>query len=125
MPSRPRLIFMGTPSFAVPSLLACADVGEVVMVVTQPDKPRGRGNEVTASPVKVAALERGLPVLQPPKLKGTSFGQELKALAAEVCVVTAYGKILPPDVLQAPARGCLNVHASLLPRFRGAAPIQW
>jgi methionyl-tRNA formyltransferase len=121
----PRLIFMGTPHFAVASLRACLELGEVVAVVTQPDKPRGRGQEVSFSPVKELAVEKGIPVLQPPKIRGTDFAQQIKALDAEVAVVTAYGKILPTDVLQAPRLGCVNVHASLLPRFRGAAPIQW
>jgi methionyl-tRNA formyltransferase len=116
---------MGTPEFAVSSLEACLELGEVVAVVTQPDKPRGRGQEVSHSPVKARALERGLPVLQPPKIRGTDFAQQLQALNADVAVVTAYGKILPKDVLETPRHGCVNVHASLLPRFRGAAPIQW
>ena len=120
-----RIVFMGTPAFAVKSLEACLSLGEVVAVVTQPDKPRGRGQEVSFSPVKELALERGLPVLQPLKIRGTNFAEELRALNADVAVVTAYGKILPQDVLDAPRRGCVNVHASLLPRFRGAAPIQW
>ncbi len=120
-----RLIFMGTPQFAVASLRTCLELGEVVAVVTQPDKPRGRGQEVTFSPVKQLAVDRGLLVLQPAKIRGTDFAQQLKALAAEVAVVTAYGKILPTDALEAPRLGCVNVHASLLPRFRGAAPIQW
>ena len=94
-------------------------------VVTQPDKPSGRGQKTSESPVKVLAREKGIAVLQPQKLKGTDFAQALQALNADVAVVTAYGKILPPDVLSAPKHGCLNVHASLLPRFRGAAPIQW
>lgn len=121
----PRIVFMGTPPFAVRSLEACLGLGEVVAVVTQPDKPRGRGQEVQVSAVKAFALERGLPVLQPLKVRGTTFADELRALNADVAVVTAYGKILPKDVLDAPAHGCVNVHASLLPRFRGAAPIQW
>jgi len=116
---------MGTPEFSVPSLEACLDVGEVVAVVTQQDKPKGRGQEVGVSPVKAAAQQRGLPVLQPAKIRGTAFHEELRALRPDVGVVTAYGKILPQDVLDAPAQGCVNVHASLLPRFRGAAPIQW
>lgn len=116
---------MGTPVFAVKSLEACLSLGEVVAVVTQPDKPRGRGHEVSFSPVKELAVARGIPVLQPLKIKGTNFADELRALNADVAVVTAYGKILPQDVLDAPRRGCVNVHASLLPRFRGAAPIQW
>ena len=120
-----KIIFMGTPVFAVKSLEACLALGEVVAVVTQPDKPRGRGQEVSFSPVKELALARGIPVLQPLKIRGTNFADELRALNADVAVVTAYGKILPQDVLDAPRRGCVNVHASLLPRFRGAAPIQW
>lgn len=122
---KPRIVFMGTPELAVASLRACAEVGDVVAVVTQPDKPKGRGQEQAVSPVKAWALERGLNVLQPPKLKGADFDQTLRALSPDVTVVTAYGKILPKAVLDAPARGSLNVHASLLPRWRGAAPIQW
>lgn len=121
----PRIIFMGTPQFAVRSLEACLALGDVVAVVTQPDKPKGRGQELSQSPVKVLALARGLPVLQPPKVKGTDFAATLAAYDADVAVVTAYGKILPQDVLDTPKHGCVNVHASLLPRFRGAAPIQW
>ncbi len=121
----PRIVFMGTPPFAVKSLEACLGLGEVVAVVTQPDKPRGRGQEVSFSAVKTFALQKGLPVLQPLKLRGTDFASQLAALSADVAVVTAYGKILPKDVLEAPKHGCVNVHASLLPRFRGAAPIQW
>lgn len=120
-----RIVFMGTPQFAVKSLEACLRIGEVVAVVTQPDKPRGRGQEVSFSPVKELAVAKGLRVEQPQKLRGTDFASLLKSLNADVAVVTAYGKILPQDVLDAPRRGCVNVHASLLPRFRGAAPIQW
>jgi methionyl-tRNA formyltransferase len=120
-----RIVFMGTPAFAVPSLEACLAVATVVAVVTQPDRPRDRGQEIQPSPVKLAALEAGVPVLQPARLKGTDFATTLAELQPTVAVVTAYGRILPPDVLAAPARGCLNVHASLLPRWRGAAPIQW
>lgn len=120
-----RIVFMGTPQFAVASLRACFDVGEVVAVVTQPDKPKGRGQELAAPPVKLLAQERGVEVLQPPKLRGMNFGEELRRREIDVCVVTAYGKILPKDVLDAPKHGCVNVHASLLPRWRGAAPIQW
>lgn len=122
---RPRIVFMGTPVLAVPSLEACRAVGEVVAVVTQPDRPRDRGHTVQASAVKLAAEAAGLLVLQPARLKGTDFAQKLSALRPEVAVVTAYGRILPLDVLAAPVQGCLNVHASLLPRWRGAAPIQW
>jgi methionyl-tRNA formyltransferase len=121
----PRIVFMGTPQFAVKSLQACLELGEVVAVVTQPDKPRGRGQEVSFSPVKQLAVEKGLTVLQPVKIRGTTFASELAALKPDVAVVTAYGKILPKDVLETPVHGCVNVHASLLPRFRGAAPIQW
>lgn len=120
-----RIVFMGTPQFAVASLEACFALGEVVAVVTQPDKPRGRGQELTAPPVKDVAMRHGVPVLQPQKLRGTNFWEILAALRPDVAVVTAYGKILPREVLAVPARGCVNVHASLLPRFRGAAPIQW
>ncbi|CAM4060872.1 methionyl-tRNA formyltransferase [Corallococcus sp. ZKHCc1 1396] len=123
--SRPRIVFMGTPEFAVASLEACFDVGDVVAVVTQPDKPKGRSGAPTAPPVKERALERGLPVLQPQKLRTPPFAEELRQYAPDVCVVTAYGKILPKDLLALPVKGCVNVHASLLPRFRGAAPIQW
>lgn len=123
--SRPRIVFMGTPDFAVSSLAACFDIGEVVAVVTQPDKPKGRGQALAISPVKALALERGVPVLQPVKLRTPPFSEELRQYAPDVCVVTAYGRILPKDVLELPRKGCVNVHASLLPRFRGAAPIQW
>ncbi len=121
----PRIVFMGTPPFAVKSLEACLGLGEVIAVVTQPDKPKGRGQEMAFSAVKTFALEKNLPVLQPVKIRGTDFAEQLRALNADVAVVTAYGKILPKDVLEAPKHGCVNVHASLLPRFRGAAPIQW
>ena len=122
---RMRIVFMGTPEFAVRSLEACLSLGEVVAVVTQPDKPRGRGHEVSFSPVKAMALQKGLTVLQPLKIRGTSFHEELRALRPDVSVVTAYGKILPAEVLEVPTHGSVNVHGSLLPRFRGAAPIQW
>ncbi|HEY1908943.1 MAG TPA: methionyl-tRNA formyltransferase [Myxococcaceae bacterium] len=120
-----RVAFFGTPAFAVPTLRACQSVGTLVAVVTQPDRPRGRGQHVTPSPVKEEAERAGLAVLQPPKLKGTDFGERLRALRLDVAVVAAYGRILPIDVLSAPRLGCVNVHASLLPRWRGAAPIQW
>ncbi|NVI98397.1 methionyl-tRNA formyltransferase [Myxococcus sp. AM009] len=123
--SRPRIVFMGTPEFAVSSLAACFELGDVVAVVTQPDKPKGRGNTVTAPPVKELALSRGVPVLQPAKLRTPPFAEALRQYAPDVCVVTAYGRILPKDLLALPTHGCVNVHGSLLPRFRGAAPIQW
>lgn len=116
---------MGTPALAARMLEACLSVGEVVAVVTQPDKPSGRGQKTGISEVKALALARGLPVLQPSRLRNTPFAQELAALRPDVVVVAAYGKILPQDVLDVPPKGCVNVHASLLPRFRGAAPIQW
>src|SRR5688572_27062116 len=109
---RPRIVFMGTPQFAVPSLRACLEVGEVVAVVTQPDKPKGRGQELAAPPVKLEAEGKGIPVLQPPKLRTPPFSEELRKLAPEVVVVTAYGKILPADLLAVPPKGCVNVHGS-------------
>ena len=121
----PRIVFMGTPDFAVASLTACFRLGEVVKVVTQPDRPKGRGQQRVAPPVKLAAQAHGVEVWQPERIKGTDFDVKLRELNADVAVVTAYGRILPKAVLEAPKHGCLNVHASLLPRFRGAAPIQW
>src|SRR5688572_4290632 len=115
---RMRIVFMGTPDFAVSALDACLELGDVVGVVTQPDKPRGRGQEVSVSPVKARALEKGIPVLQPQKIKTPPFAPELEKLEPDVAVVAAYGKILPRDVLDAPRHGCVNVHGSLLPRFR-------
>ena len=123
--SSPRIIFMGTPEFAVESLRACLDVGDVVAVVTRPDKPRGRGQLSAASPVKRAATQLGIRVLQPIKLREAGFLDAVRELSPDVAVVAAYGKILPRELLEVPAHGCINVHASLLPRFRGAAPIQW
>src|SRR5262245_4200812 len=120
-----RIVFMGTPRFALEPLRACLEVGEVIAAVTQPDRPKGRGQRVAASPVARLAQERGIPVLQPAKIREPGFLEELRRIAPDVCVVAAYGKILPPELLQLPPHGCLNVHASLLPRFRGAAPIQW
>ena len=122
---RPRIVFMGTPAFALPSLETCLALGAVVAVVTQPDRPRGRGQDVQASPVKDRAAAAGVPVLQPARLKGTDFARTLAELRPAAAVVAAYGRILPPDVLAVPEKGCLNVHASLLPRWRGAAPIAW
>jgi methionyl-tRNA formyltransferase len=115
---------MGTPGFAVPTLEGLATQGyHVVGVVTQPDKPAGRGQQVAISPVKSAALARGLPVWQPKGFRRPEAAEHLRALAPEVIVVAAYGHLLPPAVLAIPPLGCLNVHASLLPRYRGAAPI--
>ena len=120
-----RILFMGTPDFALFSLRALVENGaEVVGAVTQPDKPKGRGYELQPPPVKVYALEKGIPVFQPTTLKNGAFDAELAALAPDVIVVVAYGKILPPSVLSAPRLGCVNVHGSLLPQYRGAAPMQ-
>jgi methionyl-tRNA formyltransferase len=117
---------MGTPQFALPSLEAVLAAGEeVAAVVTQPDRPRGRGQVVTASPVKELALAWNLPVLQPQRLQDPELISRLKALAPELIIVVAYGRILPPEILALPAVGVLNVHASLMPRYRGAAPINW
>ncbi len=118
-----RLVFMGTPDFAVPVLKALIGRYEIVGVVTQPDRRAKRGRKVEASPVKVVALAHDLPVLQPPRLRQPDAVAELRALMPDVIVVAAYGQILPADVLAIPPRGCLNVHASLLPRYRGAAPV--
>ncbi len=120
-----RLIFAGTPPFAAAALDALADAGhDIVRVLTQPDRPAGRGMKLAHSAVKQAALARGLPVVQPASLKTPEVQAELAALAPEVMVVAAYGLILPQAVLDLPRHGCLNIHASLLPRWRGAAPIQ-
>ena len=120
-----KIIFAGTPQFAAVALEALlAQDFDVVSVLTQPDRPAGRGMALTASPVKLLALQHGLPVLQPPTLKNTDIQHELARLHADVMVVAAYGLILPQVVLDLPRQGCLNIHASLLPRWRGAAPIQ-
>lgn len=118
-----RVIFMGTPEFAVPALDALAAAHEVVCVYTQPPRPAGRGKKDRPSPVQVRAAALGLPVRHPVSLKGEVAQAEFAALKADVAVVVAYGLILPQAVLEAPAQGCLNIHASLLPRWRGAAPI--
>ncbi|NTV12919.1 MAG: methionyl-tRNA formyltransferase [Desulfobulbaceae bacterium] len=121
-----RIIFMGTPEFAVPSLRALlAGPDQVVAVVTQPDRPRGRGRKLTEPPVKTLAREAGIPVLQPTSVRTPEFFAELKSYAPDLIAVTAYGRILPGPLLHLPPHGTLNVHGSLLPRYRGAAPIQW
>lgn len=120
-----RAIFFGTPQLAVPSLESVASMADVVRVVCQPDRPAGRGMKLRPPPVKERALELGLSVEQPTKVKTPDFAASLRALEADVAVVVAYGRILPRAVLDAPRRGCVNVHASLLPRWRGAGPIQW
>jgi len=119
-----RIVFAGTPDFAVPSLRAAAQRNEVVAAYTQPDRPAGRGRGLQLSPVKREALVRGIPVLQPESLKGALAGDALRALQPDLLVVVAYGLILPKAILAIPRLGCWNVHASLLPRWRGAAPIQ-
>ncbi len=121
----PRLIFAGTPDFAVPALQALLDVGHApAAVYTQPDRPAGRGRRLRASPVKICAQSAGIPVHQPASLRDPAVWAELASAAPDLLVVAAYGLILPPAVLAIPRRGCVNIHASLLPRWRGAAPIQ-
>ncbi|HET9032889.1 MAG TPA: methionyl-tRNA formyltransferase [Dokdonella sp.] len=125
MTSRPRLVFAGTPEFAVPALRACVQSGcDVVAVYSQPDRPAGRGRKLTASPVKQAAIAAGIEVRQPESLRSVDARNELAAYAPDLLVVVAYGLILSRSVLAIPRLGCWNVHASLLPRWRGAAPIQ-
>ena len=121
-----RVVFMGTPDFAVPTLAALLESRhEVVGVVTQPDRPKGRSGKLQQSPVKEKALEADVLVLQPEKVKDPAFLPELEKLVPDVIVVVAFGQILPESVLNLPKYGCMNVHASLLPKLRGAAPIQW
>lgn len=121
-----RILFWGTPDFAVPSLLALGEEGhDVVGVVTQPDRPAGRGRTLTPSPVKEVAADLGYPILQPEKPRGDAFLDEIRALEPDISVVVAYGHILPKEVLELPLMGSLNVHASLLPKLRGAAPVNW
>jgi len=119
-----RTVFMGTPDFALQTLQGLIDAGcNLVGVYTQPDRPKGRGKQLAAPPVKELALQHGIPVFQPQKLRQPETVAELKELAPDLIVVVAYGQILPKSVLEVPAHGCINVHASLLPRYRGAAPI--
>lgn len=120
-----RSVFFGTPEIAVASLNALHEVSDVVGVVTQPDRPSGRGMELSAPAVKRRALELGISVTQPVKVRTGELRSWLEALQADVFVVLAYGRILPPDILAVPPKGALNLHASLLPKYRGAAPIQW
>ena len=119
-----RIVFAGTPAFAVPCLRAAASKAEIVAVYTQPDRPAGRGRGLTPSPVKLEAVQRGIPVLQPENFRSRVSKDALRALKPDLMVVVAYGLILPQSVLDIPEHGCWNVHASLLPRWRGAAPIQ-
>ena len=121
-----RIIFFGTPSFALPPLETLIQgPDEVVAVVTQPDREKGRGRRVVASPVKEVALQKGLSILQPEKAKEVSFQEELKGFGADLFVVAAYGQLLPKTVLSLPKYGAINIHASLLPKYRGSAPIAW
>ena len=121
-----RIVFFGTPSFALPSLETLTrGSDEVVAVVTQPDREKGRGRKVIASPVKEVALQKGLSVLQPEKVKEVSFQEKLRGLGADLFVVAAYGQILPKTLLMLPKYGAMNIHASLLPKYRGSAPVAW
>ena len=120
-----NVVFMGTPEFAVPTLEALVKEHNVSAVVTQPDKPKGRGKKMMYSAVKEKALEYGLTVYQPEKVKDSDFVQVLKELAPDIMVVVAFGQILSEEILNIPKYGCINVHGSLLPEYRGAAPIQW
>jgi methionyl-tRNA formyltransferase len=120
------IIFMGTPDFAVPSLQALIEEQEdIALVVTQPDRVKGRGHALAAPPVKELAIAHGIRVIQPEKIRTPDFYAELAACNPEFIIVVAFGRILPKEILDLPARGCINVHASLLPKYRGAAPIQW
>lgn len=121
-----RIIFMGTPDFSVGTLEALVEAGhEVVLAVTQPDKPKGRGKEMQFTPVKECALKYNIPVYQPRRIREQECVEELRAYNADVMVVVAFGQILPKEILEMTPYGCINVHASLLPKYRGAAPIQW
>ncbi|HJV67439.1 MAG TPA: methionyl-tRNA formyltransferase [Geomonas sp.] len=121
-----RIVFMGTPEFACPTLRTLIERGEkVVAVVTQPDRPKGRGQQMLPPPVKVLAEEHGIPVIQPLKVRHPESIEEIRALDPDLIVVVAFGQILPKALLDIPKHGCINVHASLLPRYRGAAPLNW
>ena len=121
-----KIIFMGTPDFSVGTLEALVEAGhEVVLAVTQPDKPKGRGKEMQFTPVKECAMKHGIPVFQPRRVREPECVEELRKYEADVMVVVAFGQILPKEILEMTEYGCINVHASLLPKYRGAAPIQW
>ncbi|MGD8352969.1 MAG: methionyl-tRNA formyltransferase [Pseudomonadota bacterium] len=120
-----RIVFMGSPALAVPSLKAAMETGQVVGIVTQPPKMSGRGRKMTPSPVSDEAAGMGIRILTPESLKNPEVEEEFKSMAPDIAVVVAYGKILPPGILTIPRLGCVNVHASILPELRGAAPIQW
>ncbi len=120
-----KIVFFGTPEFALPALERLIESRhEVVLVVTQPDKPKGRGQQVAASPVKEMALRHGLEVIEPVKLRAEGVAERIRAVGADLAVVAAYGRILPAEILQAPRLGCINIHPSMLPQYRGPAPIQ-
>ncbi|MBR2180112.1 MAG: methionyl-tRNA formyltransferase [Selenomonadaceae bacterium] len=123
--SKLKTIFMGTPDFAVPSLEALKDKVDLIAVVTQPDRPKGRGHKLMPSPVKVWALDNSIPILQSEKIKTEEATEQLEQLKPDLIVVVAFGQILSKRILDLPKFGCINVHASLLPRYRGAAPIEW
>lgn len=120
-----KIIFLGTPEFAIPSLEGLYEKENVIAVVTQPDKPKGRGLKLSPSPIKTWALSKGLKVLEPLKLKDSQVIETLKSFLPDLIVVCAYGKILPKELLEIPKFGCWNIHASLLPKYRGASPINW
>ena len=120
-----KIIFMGTPEFAVPSLETLASEEEIICVVTQPDRPKGRGHKLQPTPIKIFAEEKNFPVLQPEKIKNPEVIEQLEKLKPDLIVVVAFGQILPQKILDLPKFGCINVHASLLPKYRGAAPIEW
>lgn len=121
-----RIVFMGTPEFAVPSLVALLRSDDTVVgVVTQPDRPKGRGGALAAPPVKLVCQRESLPLMQPVKMKDPAFLEALRSWQPDLITVAAFGRILPPVILQMPPQGCVNVHASLLPKYRGAGPIQW
>src|SRR5882724_3729294 len=121
-----KIVFLGTPEFAVPTLEKLIAVGHKVLeVVTQPDRPKGRKQELVPSPVKAAALRHGIPVYQPERIRRPESIEHLRALAPDVMVVVGYGQIIPQSIIDIPPLGILNVHASLLPELRGAAPVQW
>jgi len=123
--ARLRTVFMGTPAFAVPSLAALAEAVDVTLVLCNPDRPAGRGRSVASPPVKEEAMRRGIPVFQPEKARHPDAVARIASAAPDLIVVVAYGHILPKSILDIPRLGCINVHASLLPRYRGAAPINW
>ena len=121
-----KIVFMGTPDFSVPSLKILAEYHNVVAVFTQPDRPKGRGKRLSMSPVKELAIEKNIPVYQPEKLKNNNEALEIiKGYQPDIIVVVAFGQILPKEILELPKYGCVNLHASLLPKYRGAAPINW